>query len=516
MAKKLVEKAVLVPAGARADGTGEEVAGGVGATVAALNPNALPLFPALGRSGPHPSAIKVIRLDPDWARGECGILHDTSATWDTVRERFGGGTYRLEVLDEQGRLIRGGVSTRTIPGAPRETDGAPGLGGGTVKSLAKVLQAERDFSERLISRAREDAELRIKIAREETESKIAELEAKARLEREREDARRRAELEEARERHNRELERERLAYQARLEEARIAEKAREAAMERERERERETATERVQASERIMSVMLGAIQSNTQTLVAALQSTRTDTSQMLGMFQSGMQLMQNVQQGNQPSEAQQAITMLGHLGEKTLEAYSSSKKADALTEHAKAKALAAGAAPARALAAPSAPPSAAPAPVAGAAPEGAQHNPAPAPLTLEEAKSKMERIRSKAEQVLELMVQRGYDPEEVLEDVRAQVAGEVDPHELEEDEEEELDESAPPAPSSKGARPAPVPSAQRRDAGRAKKAAVASGARADGPPRGRRGRGGGGSKPPVGGAATPPPPGAGPAKVDSE
>lgn len=469
MTKRSEKSVVIPPSGARSDKSGEPATfPSTFENVAPINPYALPLFPQLGKQGPHPSYVKLYRTEPFHARGDLGVVHEVNITEDQIAEKFGGGTYLLEVYDDQNKVIRGGKTTKQIPGEPKVSSNSNSLLPNdriAGKGVAEILKAEREFSERQFSQRLSEQKLAVELERERRKMDLEEIRAKARAEREEWEERRKAEREEERERHAREIEREKLAFEQRKEELRLAAERAEREARESRERDREHTAAMMQMQQSLMQVAIGAMSNNQQVMVQAISSQRSDASQMFGAFQQGMQLMG--QMGGQNADpSTEALKALTTVVDKGFETYGTVEKTKVLAERNRileAKGLPAPPAQAQKNPAPAHEP--AKAPQKPAKPAKAQKNPTPAhepahepakaphepdadPFALPSNPDEMQALLGKeAEALVMEMMKRGINPREVMEDIRRQITGEITPEELlaedepeeEEPEEEEVD-----------------------------------------------------------------------------
>lgn len=248
----------------------------------AASPGALPvesqypLFPNLYiKGGAIPAKLAVYKD----AQGEIayqGTISDIGATEDKIRGMFGSGTYRLELRDEQNRVLKGGQrhGVRIDPDPrerPREEKSTAIVQVHDQVSLERKLSEERlrilrDEQEHSIARRKLEVELELKRAREEADAKEKAADAKLQRELQLQEARAKAEIE-----------RERLRY--------------------ENERARDQAQ---------MQMFLSMQTKSTEVVIQALAAQKTDAGLMVGMLKDGLAMgMQNAQ-GN-PEMAQMAL-----------------------------------------------------------------------------------------------------------------------------------------------------------------------------------------------------------------
>lgn len=461
------ERAVLLPANARNDA--EETS-----NVSPLhqpNPLATDLFPKLGQRGPNPVAIRVTRLEPSALRGEVGLIYKPKLTKEEaseVREKWGGGTYMLEVVDENGKSVPGGKTTLSFPGEPKDHGGP--LVGPTYRGIGieSILKDERDFSRRQFEARIEDTKTLLENERLRRKMDLEEAAEKAKQERLEAEERRKADRDEAEAKHKRELEAQKLAHEQRMAEIRENNHRLEQQYARDRERDKEAAQAAAAAQERMLTLVVGTMTSQTTLLVETLKSQGNNGSQMMQALTQGMTIALQLSGGNEQSEM---IKQLFGLGEKTIDLVSTRDKVGALerANDLKAKQLA------------SQNPVVQQAGPARANPPAKQAAPAPAEKPAQAAAiEKLERIEKKARGLMEWMAERGFDPEDVLQELEEDLKKQV-----EEEEGAPAHETPPNERHSDGEKP--------RDTQGPERGAVAGSSRPNGLPAGRRSHRGSGA-----------------------
>ena len=253
-----------------------------GAQAPPASPGALPvesqfpLFPHVYlKGGALPAKLAVYKE----VQGEIayqGTISDIGATEDKIRGMFGHGTYRLELRDEQNRVLKGGQrhGVRIDPDPrerPREEKSTAIVQVHDQVSLERKLSEERlrilrDEQEHSIARRKLEVELELKRAREEADAKEKAADAKLQRELQLQEARAKAEIE-----------RERLRY--------------------ENERSRDQAQ---------MQMFLSMQTKSTEVVIQALTAQKTDAGLMVGMLKDGLAMGMQSAQGN-PEQMQMAL-----------------------------------------------------------------------------------------------------------------------------------------------------------------------------------------------------------------
>lgn len=422
---------IHLPDGAQRD------ANALGGDLPPVHGGAPAMFPNLGKRVATPQGCHVQRTDPVYARGYVGMIYDLVGLDDEVIKRnYGGGVYRLEVRDENGRPIPGGVKTVTVPGEPKGEVGAKGsgAGGGLGAVLARESAAwdERlsrlsQENEQIIARrkAEADAELARERERRELASKEAEEKHKRELERvklegQQEKERLREEREERDRRYERDLKEKEAAYARERERDKADRDLQRELMQAERVREQANMEARERMTQAFTAQLMAAMQSNQSVVLKALETQRSDSGAAIAMFQQGFAM---AQQSQDPANAQlmlagKALETLGGamLGDKAAAQPPQGQRQ--LPPGAQQRQLPAGAAkPAK--------PAAKPGPAAPSKPAAkVATNPAPAPAEAGEL-GMAERIEAKAREVMAIALEKGVDVEEMLESIKLQLTGEM-------------------------------------------------------------------------------------------
>lgn len=275
---------VTPPEGAQNDGAltdaqdshAQAVNGAQGAAPRIVVETQYPLFRSMGPGGVQPSQVAVHRVEGAGAPGYVQTVHNPHLS-EKQLAKFGAGTYRLELRDAGGRVVKGGHSVVQITEeAAQEAAGskpaapAPSSPYGSVEQLAAMYRRE---AEEAAQRRKQDADNDLRRLREE--SAIRQQEADARLQRElaAADAKYARELAASEARRKDDLERERLRY------------------ENDRARDREQ-----------LQFMMQMQSKSTELVVQALASQKTDATQLVTIMQQGLQLGMQAGGGNPEME----------------------------------------------------------------------------------------------------------------------------------------------------------------------------------------------------------------------
>lgn len=255
----------------------QAVNGAQGAAPRVVVETQYPLFRSMGPGGVQPSQVAVHRVEGAGAPGYVQTIHNPHLN-EKQLAKFGAGTYRLELRDAGGRVVKGGHSVVQItqeaadealaqrgPAAPPASSPY-----GSPEQLASLYRRE---AEDAANRRKQEAEADLRRLREE--AAIRQQEADARLARELQaaEAKHAREFAAAEARRKDDLERERLRYES------------------DRARDREN-----------MQFMMTQLNKSTEVMVQALATQKTDATQLVTIMQQGLQLGLTAGGGNPEME----------------------------------------------------------------------------------------------------------------------------------------------------------------------------------------------------------------------